>query len=77
MPEVFREKLPSRSVTAMFLVPNSCTVAPIIGSPDESLTFPIIVCADKLPTTRVNSVSNATRKFFKLPDINVTIKLFK
>lgn len=37
---VLRVKLPSTSVTVTFFVPFWDTVAPIIGSPFESTTFP-------------------------------------
>ena len=38
-----RENLPSKSVTAPFVVPFSITLAPIIGSPFVSVTTPLTV----------------------------------
>jgi len=45
--ETFSEKFPYKSVIIPFVVPFSNTLAPIIGSPLVSVTFPLtsFVCA--------------------------------
>jgi hypothetical protein len=37
-----REKLPSTSVTVPFVVPTSTMLAPIMGTPETSVTVPVI-----------------------------------
>jgi len=70
--EVFRVKLPSRSVIVPFVaLPFSTTDAPMMGSPVASFTLPVIetVCAETLSDKAANNISSRARMFFTWLDI--------
>ena len=68
-------KLPSRSVMPPLRVPFSSTLAPMTGSPLESFTLTLTVCAMTLPTNRRKANVSAVRILFSLNDINEVFKL--
>ena len=70
-------KFPSKSVTTPFCVPVSMTVAPMMVSPLESVTVPLIVCAEMLPAIIARANNSANLKNFNLPNIDFILGLKK
>ena len=58
------EKLPSMSVIVPSVVlPFTTTLAPMIGSPVESFTFPVTFCWAKAVNEMLTNVSNQNKCF--------------